>query len=250
MNDIHPKLKNLIQTYNGLVADVEAGNLSYSDALNTLNNMVAIDALGAEWRITESGAFIRALPGESPSYYPPEAFAVLESKVNTKPQYFEEVQMQNTEGVNVKKDSFIQKLKPLITKIKVPRSTFRTLAVIVVAASLVLYIVKSNDKELTPESEKLNQAQKTVINAINSNKDIGMYLIRNDEVSVVRFMTKLIGAKKMGYSIVPGEVYIEKDTSYLDLYIKNKEKVIDVWVVPMVEVKNEWLISGEPRVKM
>lgn len=72
---LHPDLHRLQQQYNQVLDEHEAGNLSYEDALATVQAMTVIDGGGFVWLIdSASGAFLRATPGEQPYEADPATF--------------------------------------------------------------------------------------------------------------------------------------------------------------------------------
>lgn len=73
---LHPDLDALRRQYNQVLDELEAGNLSYEEALSTVQAMSAVDGAGFVWVIdTETGGFLRATPGESPEECDPGLFA-------------------------------------------------------------------------------------------------------------------------------------------------------------------------------
>jgi len=73
---LHPDLDALRRQYNQVLDELEAGNLSYEEALSTVQAMSAVDGAGFIWVIdTETGGFLRATPGESPEECDPGLFA-------------------------------------------------------------------------------------------------------------------------------------------------------------------------------
>lgn len=73
---MHPELQRLEQRYLGLVAELQAGNITEDDALRVLGGLTAIDGEGALWSIDPfTGEFARALPGATPVPVDPSRFA-------------------------------------------------------------------------------------------------------------------------------------------------------------------------------
>lgn len=72
---LHPELGQLQLKYDELVASVEQGHISYQDAMNVLNSMVALDAAGFEWRIDADGNFTKSFPGQQPIVSDPKTFS-------------------------------------------------------------------------------------------------------------------------------------------------------------------------------
>jgi hypothetical protein len=72
---LHPELGQLQVKYDELVSSVEQGHISYQDAVNVLNSMVALDAAGFEWRIDADGNFTKAFPGQQPITSDPKTFS-------------------------------------------------------------------------------------------------------------------------------------------------------------------------------
>lgn len=63
---LHPDLTQLMQRFNELVDNVEAGHISYEDAVTTLAQLIVIDGSGAHWSISSDGRWLRAFPGDEP----------------------------------------------------------------------------------------------------------------------------------------------------------------------------------------
>lgn len=73
---LHPDLSRLQERYNEVLDEYEAGNISYEDALATVQAMSVVDGSGFIWIIDSvSGSFLRAVPGESPVETDPSEFA-------------------------------------------------------------------------------------------------------------------------------------------------------------------------------
>ena len=61
---LHPDLDSLRSQYNQVLDELEAGNLSYDDALSSVQAMSVVDGGGFIWLIdTATGGFLRAVPG-------------------------------------------------------------------------------------------------------------------------------------------------------------------------------------------
>ena len=71
---LHPELGQLQEKYDELVSSVENGHITYQDAVNILNSMVALDASGFEWRIDVDGNFTKAFPGQQPIVVDPKTY--------------------------------------------------------------------------------------------------------------------------------------------------------------------------------
>lgn len=72
---LHPELARLQERYNEVLDAHEAGNLSYDDALMSVQAMSVLDGGGFVWMIDPvSGAFLRATPGEQPIEADPSQF--------------------------------------------------------------------------------------------------------------------------------------------------------------------------------
>jgi hypothetical protein len=72
---LHPELARLQEQYNAVLDEHEAGNLSYDEALMTVQVMSVLDGGGYVWMIDPvSGAFLRAVPGEQPIEADPSQF--------------------------------------------------------------------------------------------------------------------------------------------------------------------------------
>jgi hypothetical protein len=72
---LHPDLDSLRSQYNQVLDNLEAGNLSYDDALSSVQAMSVVDGGGFVWLIdTASGGFLRAVPGEVPQEADPSEF--------------------------------------------------------------------------------------------------------------------------------------------------------------------------------
>jgi len=73
---LHPDLDSLRNQYNEVLDELEAGNLSYEDALSSVQAMSVVDGAGFVWLIdTATGGFLRAVPGEVPEEADPSQFA-------------------------------------------------------------------------------------------------------------------------------------------------------------------------------
>jgi hypothetical protein len=73
---LHPDLSRLQERYNEVLDQYEAGNISYDDALATVQAMSVVDGSGFIWIIDSvSGSFLRAVPGEAPVETDPSEFA-------------------------------------------------------------------------------------------------------------------------------------------------------------------------------
>jgi hypothetical protein len=73
---LHPDLDSLRSQYNQVLDELEAGNLSYDDALSSVQAMSVVDGGGFIWLIdTATGGFLRAVPGEVPQEADPSEFA-------------------------------------------------------------------------------------------------------------------------------------------------------------------------------
>lgn len=72
---LHPDLDSLRSQYNQVLDELEAGNLSYDDALSSVQAMSVVDGGGFIWLIdTATGGFLRAVPGEVPQEADPSEF--------------------------------------------------------------------------------------------------------------------------------------------------------------------------------
>jgi hypothetical protein len=72
---LHPDLSRLQERYNEVLDEYEAGNISYEDALATVQAMSVVDGSGFIWAIDSiSGSFLRAVPGELPVETDPSEF--------------------------------------------------------------------------------------------------------------------------------------------------------------------------------
>jgi hypothetical protein len=72
---MHPELQRIEQQYLQLVADLQAGHVSESDAMRIISSLTAIDGEGAVWSIDPySGNFVRAFPGAAPVAADPGRF--------------------------------------------------------------------------------------------------------------------------------------------------------------------------------
>jgi hypothetical protein len=71
---LHPELAKILDQFNGLIDDVEAGNILYQDALQILNSLSCVDSDGFLWSIDSEGIFYKAYPGESPKAADPTHF--------------------------------------------------------------------------------------------------------------------------------------------------------------------------------
>jgi hypothetical protein len=72
---LHPELARLQERYNEVLDQHEAGNLSYDDALISVQAMSVIDGSGYAWIVDpESGGFLRATPGDTPHLADPSQF--------------------------------------------------------------------------------------------------------------------------------------------------------------------------------
>jgi len=72
---LHPDLDSLRSQYNQVLDELEAGNLSYDDALSSVQAMSVVDGGGFVWLIdTATGGFLRAVPGEIPQEADPSEF--------------------------------------------------------------------------------------------------------------------------------------------------------------------------------
>lgn len=72
--ELHPELARLEQSYNTLVDQVEAGELSMDDAVAALEALVVIDGRGARWGLTVNGDFYRAYPSHPSEITDPAKF--------------------------------------------------------------------------------------------------------------------------------------------------------------------------------
>lgn len=74
---LHPELDRLGQHYQKVVADYNAGSISYQQALEAIASATAIDADGYVWSIDPStGQFVKSKPGASPRPADPTEFAL------------------------------------------------------------------------------------------------------------------------------------------------------------------------------
>ena len=71
---LHPELAKILDQFNSLIDDVEAGNILYQDALQILNSLSCVDSDGYLWSIDSEGIFYKAYPGESPKAADPIHF--------------------------------------------------------------------------------------------------------------------------------------------------------------------------------
>ena len=80
---LHPELARLQERYNEVLDQHEAGNLSYEDALISVQAMSVIDGSGYAWIVDpESGGFLRATPGDAP--YPADPSQFTPAQIPTK----------------------------------------------------------------------------------------------------------------------------------------------------------------------
>lgn len=271
---LHPDLQMLRQRYDELLHHVDAGHLTAENAISTLETMVAVDALGAEWRINAEGVFMRNMPGAERVFADPRQFhsigirssAALDSVTLSQPPidpYRSPVAGPYTAPFTTSPPSEPQPTRrsfpTKLPSVRIPASVGRRRRpIIIVACSMIAVavivgrggsgVIDNTPAPVVaaPSEQSPSKAQAAaVVDALTSGRAAAKEVLPTGSVAeLLGTAGNLAAAEALGFDVRAGELRITGTAVAVDVDVYDGDTLVAAWSLPLTGIDGRWVAAG------
>lgn len=275
-SNLHPDLALLRQRYDELLAYVDAGHLTAENAISTLETLTAVDSLGAEWRISADGTFVRNMPGTPAVPADPRQYhsigtrpgAAIDTTALSQPPldpYRAPVTPANSPTTTAYRPNSSgeprreqhERTKPSLRALRIPAvltQRKRQIFVLIGCVAAVLIIISRSGGESAPSDPVVaeqsaqfpsEQQAAVVVDALTGGRDAATTALATGSVEeLLAVAGNLAAAEALGLDVRAGELSITGETVSVDVDVYDGDALVAAWRLPLTRDGDRWIAAG------
>jgi hypothetical protein len=274
-SNLHPDLVLLRQRYDELLAYVDAGHLTAENAISTLATLTAVDSLGAEWRISADGTFLRNMPGAPAVPADPRQFHSIGTRPGAamNPAALAQPPLDpyrapvapgagsvapgyQTNAPAEPRRERRERTKPSLPALRIPAAvTQRRRPILVLVgciAAVAIIISRSSggapaEPVVAPQSEQFPSEQQAadVVDALTGGRDAATSVLATGSVDeLLAVAGNLAAAEALGLDVRAGELSIDGEAVSVDVDVYDGDTLVAAWSLPLTRDGERWIAAG------